>query len=62
MGMKSNKMKLKELDILLYSPVKFYCTLSGLNLSNLNWGGDIIFEMQMLHIKVLKDAWLTMAL
>jgi len=56
MGMKSNKMKLKELDILLYSPVKFYCTLSGLNLSNLNWGGDIIFEMQMLHIKVLKDA------
>jgi len=33
---KSHKMKLKEFDILLYSLVKFYCTLSGLNLSNLN--------------------------
>jgi len=58
MRMKCHKMKLKEFDILLCSLVKIYCTLwlRPQQLKLLKKNTTTIFEMQTLHIKVLKDA------
>jgi hypothetical protein len=58
MRIKSHKMKLKEFDILLCSPVKIYCTLwlKPLQFKLLKKSTTTIFEMQTSHIKVPKDA------